>query len=75
MQAPSKTAMKFLGLAAKVNSWNHQLEGTHINNMKDWWVSLEGAGYVTVNHPWVKITPAGSKALMAHAAAGGRVAK
>jgi hypothetical protein len=76
---PSKTAMKFLGLAAKVNSWSHKLEGTHIANMKDWWIELEAAGYCEITHTvgamWCKITPAGRIALDAHIASGGKVAR
>lgn len=67
--------MKFLGLAANVNSYTKQLQGTHMDNLKSWWPELEAAGYLTITSPWARITPAGAVALEAHRAAGGRVAK
>lgn len=72
----SKTAMKFLSLAAKVNSFSKQVDGTHAYNLKDWFGPLDAAGYLdTSKYPIVRITPAGRAALDAHIAAGGKVVK
>lgn len=82
MTKVSKTAMKFLSLAAKRNSFSKVHEGTHRDNLKDWQWELMDAGYIErvpsvefPTNPFVRTTPAGDAALAAHVAAGGKTVK